>query len=149
VELLQRDRLESSHKVWKDCVFCIPKKVIPIQKEMVEEQVQQRPFELARGLYRNAHFLVPKNDGKYRFIICAVSANCHTSEDAGIPPNGEEFSEEFAGLPHCSVIDFHHSYNHKVRHKESHNYVAFQTTQGMYRPTGLVQGATNLVSAFV
>lgn len=65
VELLQRDRLESSHKVWKDCVFCILKKVIPIQKEMVEEQVQQRPFELARGLYRNANFLVPKNDGKY------------------------------------------------------------------------------------
>jgi hypothetical protein len=34
-------------------------------------------------------------------------------------------------------------------HKDSQNYMAFQTTQGLYRPTTLVQGATNSVSAFV
>ena len=66
-----------------------------------------------------------------------------------MPPNVEEFSEAFAGLPICSLIDFHSGYDQKVLDKDSRDYMAFQTTQGMYRPTRLVQGATNSVSAFV
>jgi hypothetical protein len=106
-----RIRLESGHSVRKDCVFCIPKKVIPVEKEMIEEIVRQGLFEPAWGPYRNAHILVPKKNGKYCFIISAVSANRHTLEDAGIPPNIEEFSEAFAGLPISSVIDFHSGYD--------------------------------------
>jgi len=34
-------------------------------------------------------------------------------------------------------------------HEDSRDYMAFQTTQGMYRPSRLVQGATNSVAAFV
>jgi hypothetical protein len=113
----------------------------------MEEQVRQRLFEPAWGPYSNAHFLVPKKDGKYQYIILAVSANRHTLEDIGIPPNVKKFSEAFAGLPICTVINFHCSYNLKVLHEESHDYMAFQSIQWMYRPTMLVQGATNSVSA--
>src|SRR5215212_4653890 len=116
---------------------------------MVEERVRHGLFEPAWGPYRNAHFLVPKKNGKYRFIISAVSANRHTLKDAGIPPNIEEFSEAFAGLPVCSLVDFHSGYDQKALHEDSRDYMAFQTSQGMYRPTRLVQGATNSVSAFI
>jgi hypothetical protein len=74
---------------------------------MIEQRVRQGLFELAWGPYRNAHFLVPKKNAKYRFINSAVSAHGHTVEDSGIPPNVEEFSEAFAGLPIFSLIDFH------------------------------------------
>ena len=104
----------------------------------MEAKVKQGLFEPAWGPYRSAHFLVPKKDGRYRFIISAVSANKHTLEDAGVPPNVEEFSEAFAGLPICSLIDFHSGYDQKVLDKDSRDYMAFQTTQGMYRPTRLV-----------
>jgi hypothetical protein len=141
--------LKSGLRVWKDRVFCIPKKVIPVEKEMIEEIVRQGLFEPAWGPYKNAHLLVPKKNGKYRFIISTVSANRHTLEDAGIPPNVEEFSEAFAALPCSSLIDCLSGYDQKSLHEDSRDYMAFQTMQGLYRPTRLVQGATNLVSAFV
>jgi len=78
-----------------------------------------------------------------------VSANRHTLKDAGIPPNIEEFSEFFAGLPISSLIDFHYGYDQKRLHDDSRDYMALQITQGLYRPTRLVQGATNSVTAFV
>ena len=33
--------------VWKDLVFCIPKKVIPVEKEMTAERVRRGLFEPA------------------------------------------------------------------------------------------------------
>jgi len=115
-------RSESGHKVRKGRVFRIPKKVIPVEKGMIEERVRQGLFEPAWGPYRNAHLLVPKKNGKYRFIISAVSANRHTLEDAGIPPNIEEFSEAFAVLPISSLIDIHSGYNQKRLPKDSRDY---------------------------
>jgi hypothetical protein len=82
-------------------------------------------------------------------MMSAVRANRQTVEDAGIPPNVEECSEAFTRLPISSLINDHSGYNHKMLHKDSQKYVAFQTKQCMYRPTRLVQGATNSVSAFV
>jgi len=142
-------RLESGHKVWKDCVFCAPKKVILVEKEMIEERVRQGLFEPAWGPYKNAHFLVPKNNGKYHFIISAVSADRHTLKDSRIPPNVEQFSEAFAWLPISPLIDIHSGYDQKMLHEECRDYMAFETTQCMYRPTRRVPGATNWVSAFV
>jgi hypothetical protein len=68
---------------------------------------------------------------------------------AVIPHDIEEFSEPFAKLPISSQIDFHSRYDQKMLHKESQDYIASQTTQGMYQPTIQEQGATNSVSAFV
>jgi hypothetical protein len=127
----------------------ILKKVIPVEKEMIEERVWQSLFEAAWGPYRNAHSLVTKKNRKYRFIISAVSANRQTVEDTGIPPSIVEFSEVFAGLNISSLIAFHSGYEQKILHKDSWHYMAFQTTHGLYRPTRLVQGASNSVLRFV
>ena len=128
-------------------MFHIPKKVIPVEEEMIEERVRQGLFKPVWGPFRNAHFLVPKKNAMYRFIISAVSTNRLTLEDSGIPPNIEEFSETFAGLPVCSLIAFHSGFHQKILHEDSRDNITFQTTQGMYRPTTLVQEATNSVSA--
>jgi len=149
VEPPYRIQVECGYKVWEDAVFRIPKKVIPVGKEMIEERVRQGRFEPAWGPYRNAHILVPKKNQKYRFTISAVSANRHTVEEAGTPPNIKELSEAFAGLPISSLIDFHSGSNQKMLHEDSRDYMVIQTMQGMYQPCRLVQGATYSVSAFV
>jgi len=141
--------LESDHKVWKDCIFCIPKKVISVEDEIIEERVRQALFAPAWGLYRNTHFSVPKKNGKYRFIIYGVSANQPTVEDARIPSNIKEFSEAFARLHISSPIDFDSGYGQKMLPKDSWDYMNFQFTQDRYRRTRLVQGATNSVLAIL
>ena len=141
--------MECGQKIRKDRVFCIPKKVIPMEQQIMEDRVHQGLYKTAWGPYRNAHFLVPKKNGKYCFIISLVSANRHTLEDDGIPPKVEKVSETFALLPISSLIDFHCGYDQQRLHDDSQGSIAFQTTQGIYRPTRLVQGATNAVSAFV
>jgi len=102
---------------------------------MIEERVRQGLFEPAWGPYRNAHFLVPKKNAKYRFLISAVSANRYTLENTGIPPNIEECSAAFTGLPISSLIDFHYGYDQKMLHEDSRDHLAFQTKQAMCRPT--------------
>ena len=78
-----------------------------------------------------------------------MSANRYAQEDAGIPPNVNDFSQAFGGLPISSLINFHLCYDEKMLHKDSGDYMAFRSTQGMYRPSRLLQGATNSVSACV
>jgi len=113
------------------------------------ERVWQGLFEPAWGPYRNAQVPVPKKNGKYHFIISAMSAKQHTVGDAGMPPSVEEFFQAFAGLPISSVINIHSAYDQTMLRNDIQDYMAFQTTQGMYWHTRLVQGATNSVSACV
>ena len=142
-------RPEYSHTVWTDRVFRILQKVSPMEKEIIKDILQQRLFAPAWGPYTNAPCLVPKTNGKYHFIISAVSANQHTLEDAAKPPNVKEFSEAFARPPMSSQIHFHCGFDQKMLHEDSRDYMAFQTTHSMYLQTRTVQGATNSVSAFV
>jgi len=144
-----RIRLECGYKFWTDRVFCMLMKVIPRGIEMKEERVRQGLFEPAWGPYRNVHFLVPKKNGMHCFIISTMTTNRHTLEDTRILANVEEFSEVFTGLPIPSLTDFLSGYDQNLLHKESQEYMAFQTTLGIDRPTKLLQEATNSVLAFV
>ena len=142
-------RLESSHKVWEDCVFRWPEKVIPVEKEMIEDRVRLGLCEPAWGPYSNAHFLVLKKNAKHGFIISTMGANQHTLEDTGILSNVQEFSKAFAGLRIPSLPDICSGYDLIMLQQDSHDYMAFQTMPGMNHLTRLVQGATNWVVAFV
>ena len=71
--------------------------MLEVETEIVKERKQLGLFERSWGPYRNATFLVPKKNGKHRFIISCVKANKVTLKDAELPPNVEEFAESFAG----------------------------------------------------
>jgi hypothetical protein len=101
-----RIRLESGHNVLKYPVFGIPNNVIRMDNEIVKKRVRQGLSKPAWGIYRNAHFLVPKKIGRYYFIISAISGNRYALEDARIPANLDEVSQAFAGLPVSSLINF-------------------------------------------
>lgn len=116
---------------------------------MIEVRVQQGLFHPAWGPYMNAHFLVPKMNWKNCSILSTGSVNGCTLDDARIQPTVEEFTEDFTKLPIWSLIIFHSGYDQMMLHENTLKYMAFQTTQGMNRPTRLVQGVINSVSAFV
>ena len=53
------------------------------------------------------------------------------------------------GQPNSSLIDFQSGYDQKMLQEDRQDYMASKTTEGMYRVTKVVLGATNSVSAFV
>ena len=55
--------------------------------------------------------MVPKKDAGYRLINAAIEINKYTVRDANIPPNVEEFSEEFTGQAISTLIDLFSGYN--------------------------------------
>lgn len=138
----------SGHKVWKDQVFRVPKNVIPIAKELIEQGFRQGLCEPPWGCYLNAHFLVLQQNGNHHFSISDVSAYQYVLDVPEILPNIEEISEAFTGLQISSPIEFHCGYVYKMLHEDSRVCMAFQAMQGRSHPTRLVQGAMHSVSAF-
>ena len=71
----------------------------------------------------------------YHFILSAVSGNQDTLEDTGILPIVEMVSKAFTRLPIPPLINFHCGYDQTMLHKNSWDYIAFQTPHGMHPPT--------------
>jgi hypothetical protein len=71
-----------------------------------------------------------------------------TIREAGMPPAVDEFSEDFAGYPITSAIDYYSGYFQISLDKESRDYTAFLTDIGLVRNTRLPQGWTNSVATF-
>jgi len=85
--------LECGHKVWEDCIFLIPKKVIPMESEMIEERVLQGLFDSSWGPHWNVHIFCLKWKKKHYSISSAVSINRIILEANGIVPNIAVVSE--------------------------------------------------------
>ena len=60
-----------------------------------------------------------------------------TIQDAGLPPNVEEFSQQFAGQAISSLMDFFAGYEQVPLAIESHDITAIETVQGLMRFTVL------------
>lgn len=122
--------LPSGHTAQKDCVICIPKKVIPMENKIMEESVWQGLYEHGWRPCRNAHVLLLKKNQKFWFITSTISANRRVLEDARILSNIEEFAQDFTGPPMTLVIDFD-SVRTTILLKDSQDYLAIDTMQGM------------------
>jgi hypothetical protein len=90
VELPHSVELQWYQEVSKGYVFSITKKIILMEKKILEERVWQGQLVAAWGPFRNVHNLVPQNNEKYCSINSAVSAIWHTVEDTGMQHNVEE-----------------------------------------------------------
>jgi hypothetical protein len=65
-----------------------------------------------------------------------------------MPPVVDEFSEDFAGYPVTSAIDYYSGYNQISLDRGSRDLTAFLTALGLVRSTHLPQGWTNSVACF-
>jgi hypothetical protein len=66
-----------------------------------------------------------------------------------MPPSVDEFSEDFAGYPILSAIDYFSGYYQIPLDKSSRDLTAFLSLLGLVRMTRLPQGWTNSVAEFM
>src|SRR5437773_1016589 len=114
-----------------------------------KEKLANGTLEFSQGPYRSRYFLVPKkNLGEYRMINDVQPLNKVTIRDAGMPPSVDEFSEEFAGYPVLTSVDYYSGYDQMMLDRRSRDLTAFQTDAGLVRQTRLPQVWTNSVACF-
>ena len=75
--------------------------------------------------------------------------NSETIGDSSLPPNVEEFREQFAGQAISSLMDFFTGYEQVPLAIESHEITAIETEQWLIWFTELRQGGTNNIATFV
>ena len=137
------------HEPFQAKNFQIARALQPIVISMIEERIKRGLLEECHGPYRNPWFLVAKRNGGYRLINSATEINRITLKDACIPPNVEEFAEDFTGLSMASVLDLFSGYDQIGLAEQCRNLTGFQTPLGLLRMTTLPQGAVNSVAQFV
>jgi hypothetical protein len=138
------------HEAWQVPSFPVPKSLMAKVIEMLKERLNRGTMEYSQGPYRNPWFLVAKKEkGSYRLIVAAQNINKVTIRDANMPPNMDEFSEEFSCCVVASLLDFFSGYDQVLLALKSRDMTAIQTPIGLLRVTRLPQGATNSVAQFV
>ena len=95
-----------------------------------------------------ASFLIKKKDGIWCLINDVQALNKVTIRDFDMPPCVDEFSEDFAGYPITSVIDYYSGYYEIILNKGSRDLTTFLTKLGLVRMTRLPQGWINSVACF-
>jgi RNase H-like domain found in reverse transcriptase/Integrase zinc binding domain len=138
------------HKAWQTPNFPVPRALMGKVVDMLKERLERGTMEYSQGPYRNPWFLVAKKEkGEYRLVVAAMKMNGVTVRDGNLPPQVDEFAEEFAGCTVASLIDFFSGYDQALLALKSRDMTAFSTPIGLLRMTRLPQGATNSVAQFV
>ena len=137
------------HKAWQAPAFRVPRALEPEVVRMLKERMEAETVQYCEGPYRNPWFLVKKSEaGKYRLINAAMYINKVTIRDANIPPNIEQFAEEFAGMQAVSLVDMQSGYDQLELDKSSRDLTGFQTPLGLLRNCTVIMGGTNSVAQF-
>jgi hypothetical protein len=137
------------HQPWQQQNLRLPKSMQDAATAIVKEKLANGTLEASQGPYRSRYFLVAKKEpGTWRFINDVQPLNKVTIRDAGMPPAVDQFSEEFAGYPISSSIDFYAGYYQILLDLASRDLTAFLTELGLVRMTRLPMGWTNSVACF-
>jgi hypothetical protein len=137
------------HKPWQQASLRLPKAMQEAANQHVKDKLVNGVLEFSQGPYRSRFFLVEKKKpGEWRFINDVQPLNRVTIRDSGLPPAVDEFSEDFAGYPITSAIDYWSGYFQISLDPASRDLTAFMTDLGLVRQTRLPQGWTNSVATF-
>jgi RNase H-like domain found in reverse transcriptase/Integrase zinc binding domain len=138
------------HVPWQQQNIRLPKAMQEAATTIVREKLHHGTLEYCQGPYRSRFFLVEKHKkGAYRLINDVQPLNRVTVRDSGLPPSVDEFSEDFAGYPITSAMDYYSGYYQVPLSMTSRDLTAFMTDLGLVRITRLPQGWTNSVSIFI
>ncbi|KAJ5110888.1 hypothetical protein N7532_001423 [Penicillium argentinense] len=134
------------HEAWQEPGFMVPRALHKTVIEMLEDRLKKGTLEPCHGAYRNPWFLVKKKAAKkFRLVIAAMKLNSVTIRDANMPPNIDEFAEDFAGMQLCSVVDLFSGYDQITLDERCRDLTAIMTPLGLLRATTILQGAANSV----
>jgi hypothetical protein len=126
------------HTPWQQQNIRLPEAMQEAATAIVKEKLQSGILEFSQGPYRSRYFLVEKQvKGEYRMISDVQLLDKVTIRDSGLPPAVDEFSEDFAGYPITSALDYY-SRNFQIPlDMESGDMTAFMTELGLLRITRL------------
>lgn len=149
-EVMPPQRIKTvKHEAWQHPGFRIPMALKPIVEEMLQDRLSKGVLEYCDGPYRNPWFLVKKKSaGKYRLVNAAMLINKVTIRDANMPPDADEFVEEFSGMAMASLVDLFSGYDQINLDPRDRNMTAIQTPLGLLRQTTFLQGGSNSVAQF-
>ena len=149
-EVMPPQRIRTiKHDAWQLPAIRLPRSLEPIAVEMLRERIKNGILEPSQGPYRNPWFLgKKKKPGTYRLINAAMGANKVTIRDANMPPDLDEFAEDFAGMAITSIIDWFSGYDQIPLDERDRDITAFMTPLGLLRHTTILQGAANSVAQF-
>jgi hypothetical protein len=136
------------HEPWQAASFPVPKALKQEINDMLRDRLRAGILEPCQGPYRNPWFIVEKKNGKYRLINSAIHINKVTKKDANLPPNPDEFAEEFAGQVIGSYLDWLSGYDQCELDKLCRDLTAIMTDLGLLRQCTILMGATNSVAQF-
>ena len=136
------------HVPWQQQNLRLPRAMQQEATKHVREKLENGQLEFSQGPYRSRYFLVEKKaNGTYRMINDVQPLNKVTIRDAGMPPSVDEFSEDFAGYPIVTAVDYYSGYNQITLDRKSRDYTAFLLEFGLVRSTTLPQGWCNSVAS--
>ncbi len=137
------------HVPWQQQNLRLPRAMQDEATKHVREKLANGTLEFSQGPYRSRYFLVEKKQpGSYRFINDVQPLNKVTIQDSGMPPSVDEFSEDFAGYPIVTSVDYYSGYYQIPLDMDSRDYTAFLSDLGLVRMTRFPQGWCNSVSTF-
>jgi hypothetical protein len=120
------------HTPWQQQNLRLPKAMQEEATRQIKEKLANGLLEFSQGPYRSRYFLVEKKaSGTWRFINDVQPLNKVTIRDAGMPPSVDEFSEDFAGYPITSAIDYFSGYFQIRLARESQDLTAILTALGL------------------
>ena len=91
--------------------------------KMLKERLAIGSIEPSHGHYRNPWYVVGKKEkGKYRLINACTEMNLVTLRDANLPPNADDFAENFAGCAVASLVDWFSGYDQIMLAVESRDH---------------------------
>ncbi|HMD13399.1 MAG TPA: hypothetical protein VKI62_02095, partial [Bacteroidota bacterium] len=119
------------HSPWQQQNLRLPKAMQEAATAIVREKLANGIFEFSQGPYRSRYFLVEKKaPGTWRLVNDVQQLNKVTIRDSGMPPSVDEFSEDFAGYPITSAIDYYSGYYEIALDKRSRDLTGFVTELG-------------------
>ena len=99
------------HTPWQQQNLRLPKAMQEAATAIIKERLAVGALEFSQGPYRSRYFLIEKKEpGTWRLINDVQQLNKVTIRDSGMPPSVDEFSEDFAGYPITSAIDYYSGY---------------------------------------
>ena len=100
------------HEPWQQQNLRLPKAMCNTATRIVKEKLESRTLEYSQGPYWSQYFLVQKKEpSEFRLINDVQPLNKIAIRDMGMPPAVDEFSEEFAGYPIATSVDFYVGYH--------------------------------------
>jgi hypothetical protein len=109
-----------------------------------QRQDSRRYLRTFQSSYRSRWFCVLKKDGlSLRIVHDLQPLNAVTIRDTAVPPMTEQLAESFGGHACYGSLDLFVSFDQRLVHPDSRDFMTFQSPLGTLRLTRIAMGYTN------